>query len=120
MLFRFVPYVGVPLAFLIPAVLAVAVDPGWSMLLWVVVLFAGVETVIGQMVEPFIYGRSMGLSAVAVVVVPMKAFPGEPGVTVQPGISVFWSPTRTARLASAWTTAAGGTAPVADEEWCFL
>jgi len=68
MLFRFVPYVGVPLAFLIPAVLAVAVDPGWSMLAWVMALFGGVEAIIGQAVEPFVYGRSMGLSAVAVVV----------------------------------------------------
>ncbi|HKD46660.1 MAG TPA: AI-2E family transporter [Rhizomicrobium sp.] len=68
MMFRFVPYVGVPLAFLFPAALALAVDPGWSMLIWVMALYAGVEAVIGQMVEPFVYGRSMGLSAVAVVV----------------------------------------------------
>ena len=68
MMLRFVPYVGVPIAFLFPAVLAVAVDPGWSMLIWVMGLFAGVEAVIGQMVEPFVYGRSMGLSAVAIVV----------------------------------------------------
>src|SRR5471030_27462 len=60
MLFRFVPYVGVPIAFLFPAVLAVAVDPGWSMLAWVMVLFGGVEATIGQMIEPFVYGRSMG------------------------------------------------------------
>jgi len=58
----------VPIAFLFPAVLAVAVDPGWSMLVWVMVLFGGVEATIGQMIEPFVYGRSMGLSAVAVVV----------------------------------------------------
>ena len=68
MLFRFVPYVGVPIAFLFPAVLAVAVDPGWSMLIWVMALFGGVEAVVGQGIEPFVYGRSMGLSAVAVVV----------------------------------------------------
>ena len=68
MLLRFVPYVGVPLAFVLPAVLAVAVDPGWSMLAWVAVLYGGVEPVIGQGIEPFVYGRSMGLSAVAVVV----------------------------------------------------
>ncbi|HEV7960047.1 MAG TPA: AI-2E family transporter, partial [Rhizomicrobium sp.] len=60
MMFRFVPYVGVPMAFLFPAVLAVAVDPGWTMLIWVVGLFGGVEPVIGQMVEPFVYARSMG------------------------------------------------------------
>ena len=68
MMFRFVPYVGVPIAFLFPAFLAVAVDPGWSMLFWVMALFGGVEAVVGQIVEPFVYGRSMGLSAVAVVV----------------------------------------------------
>jgi predicted PurR-regulated permease PerM len=68
MLFRFVPYVGVPIAFLFPAILAVAVDPGWSMLFWVMALFGGVEAVVGQVVEPLVYGRSMGLSAVAVVV----------------------------------------------------
>ena len=68
MMFRFVPYVGVPIAFLFPAFLAVAVDPGWSMLIWVMALFGGVEAIIGQMIEPFVYGRSMGLSAVAVVV----------------------------------------------------
>jgi predicted PurR-regulated permease PerM len=68
MLLRFVPYVGVPIAFLFPAILAVAVDPGWSMLFWVMALFGGVEAVVGQMIEPFVYGRSMGLSAVAVVV----------------------------------------------------
>jgi hypothetical protein len=68
MLFRFVPYVGVPLAFLFPAMLAVAVDPGWSKLAWVAMLYGGVEATIGQAVEPFVYGRSMGLSAVAVVV----------------------------------------------------
>ncbi len=38
------------------------------MLIWVMALYAGVEAVIGQMVEPFVYGRCMGLSAVAIVV----------------------------------------------------
>ncbi|HEU0162331.1 MAG TPA: AI-2E family transporter [Rhizomicrobium sp.] len=68
MLLRFVPYVGVPLAFLFPATLALAVDPGWGRLVWVAALYGGIEAVIGQAIEPFVYGRSMGLSAVAVVV----------------------------------------------------
>jgi predicted PurR-regulated permease PerM len=68
MLLRFVPYLGVPLAFLFPFTLAMAVDPGWSKMLWVLLLYGGLEPVIGQAVEPFLYGRSMGLSAVAVVV----------------------------------------------------
>ncbi len=68
MLFRFVPYVGVPIAMIFPLTLALAVDPGWSKLAWTLLLFGGIEPVIGQGIEPVLYGRSMGLSAVAVVV----------------------------------------------------
>jgi predicted PurR-regulated permease PerM len=68
MLLRFVPYIGAPIAALFPAALAVAVDPGWSMLVWTVGLFAVIEPVVGQAVEPVLYGHSTGLSAAAVVV----------------------------------------------------
>jgi len=68
MLLRFVPYVGVPLAFMFPFTLALAVDPGWAKMVWVMILYGSVEAVVGQGIEPFLYGRSMGLSAVAVVV----------------------------------------------------
>jgi predicted PurR-regulated permease PerM len=68
MLLRFVPYVGVPLAFLFPFTLALAVDPGWEKMAWTLALYGTVEAIAGQVIEPFLYGRSMGLSAVAVVV----------------------------------------------------
>jgi predicted PurR-regulated permease PerM len=68
MLLRFVPYVGVPLSSLFPITLALAVDTGWSKMVWTMGLYGGVEFIVGQLVEPFLYGRSMGLSAVAVVV----------------------------------------------------
>jgi predicted PurR-regulated permease PerM len=67
MLLRFVPYIGPVIAALFPGTLALAVDPGWSMLLWTGVLFLVVEPIIGQLVEPLVYGRSTGLSAVAIV-----------------------------------------------------
>ena len=67
-LLRFVPFLGVPLAFLFPFTLALAVDPGWTKMVWTLLLFGGIEPVIGQGIEPVLYGRSMGLSAVAVVV----------------------------------------------------
>ncbi len=67
-LMRFVPYVGVPLAFLFPFTLALAVDQGWSMMIQTMLLYLVVDAVTGQAIEPFLYGRSMGLSAVAVVV----------------------------------------------------
>src|SRR5580698_10281925 len=65
---RFVPYIGSIIAAAFPLALAVAVDPGWSMLAWTAVLFFVVEPGIGQIVEPMVYGRSTGLSPVAVVV----------------------------------------------------
>ena len=68
MLLRFVPYVGPAIAAAFPAALAIAVDPGWSMLLWVGTLFIVAEGVTGQAIEPWLYGHSTGLSGVAVVV----------------------------------------------------
>jgi len=67
MLLRFVPYIGPVIAALFPATLALAVDPGWSMLLWTGALFLVVEPITGQVVEPLVYSHSTGLSAVAVV-----------------------------------------------------
>src|ERR1700744_5862048 len=65
---RFVPYIGSVIAAAFPLVLAVAVDPGWSMLAWTAALFFVIEPLVGQVVEPMVYGRSTGLSPVAVVV----------------------------------------------------
>ena len=68
MLLRMVPYIGAPIAAIFPAALAIAVDPGWSMLFRTLGLFAVIEPIMGQVVEPLLYGHSTGLSAVAVVV----------------------------------------------------
>jgi predicted PurR-regulated permease PerM len=67
-IFRFVPYVGVPLAALTPLILSLSVGSGWSMMLWTAALYFILEPVMGQLVEPFAYGRSVGLSPVAIVV----------------------------------------------------
>jgi len=65
---RFVPYIGVPLAALTPLVLSLAVGSGWSMMFWTAALYFILEPVVGQLVEPIAYGRSVGLSPVAVIV----------------------------------------------------
>lgn len=65
---RFVPYIGSVISAAFPLVLALAVDPGWSMLAWTAALFFVIEPMVGQVVEPMVYGRSTGLSPVAVVV----------------------------------------------------
>jgi predicted PurR-regulated permease PerM len=67
MILRFVPYVGAIIAAIFPLVLAAAVGPGWSMVLWTAALFVIVEPIIGHGIEPLLYGQSSGLSPVAVV-----------------------------------------------------
>jgi predicted PurR-regulated permease PerM len=68
MILRFVPYIGAPLAAVLPLTLAAAVGPDWNMVIWTAALFAVVEPVMGQIIEPFICGHSAGLSPVAIVV----------------------------------------------------
>src|SRR5271168_1214166 len=67
-LLRFVPYIGPVIAAALPAIVAFAVDPGWTMLLWAIGLFLVVELITGQAIEPWLYGQSTGLSGIAVVV----------------------------------------------------
>jgi predicted PurR-regulated permease PerM len=67
-IFRFVPYVGVPVAAAFPLILALSVDPGWSMVFQTALLIFVGEIIVGQAIEPWLYGRKMGLSPVAIVV----------------------------------------------------
>ena len=67
-LMRFVPYVGSAISALLPIALAAAVSPGWTMVIWTIALFGVVETIMGQAIEPLLYGHSTGLSPVAVIV----------------------------------------------------
>jgi predicted PurR-regulated permease PerM len=67
-IFRYVPYIGVPIAAILPLALSMAVDPGWAKTFWTLGIFIAYESVTGQAVEPWLYGRNMGLSALAVVV----------------------------------------------------
>ncbi|WP_457579876.1 AI-2E family transporter [Ensifer canadensis] len=65
---RFVPYIGPVIAMVLPLFLSVAVDSGWSMLLWTAGLFIAMELVINNVVEPMLYGSKTGLSPLAIIV----------------------------------------------------
>ena len=67
-LLRFVPYIGSFLAAVAPIALGAAIDPGWSMALYVAILFVVVEPLTGYVVEPLLYGHSTGLSPISVIV----------------------------------------------------
>jgi predicted PurR-regulated permease PerM len=67
-LLRFVPYIGTYISAALPIALAAGVEPGWSMALWTVALYVGVDLIVSQAVEPMLYGHGTGLSPLAVVV----------------------------------------------------
>ncbi len=66
-LLRFLPYIGGLLSAVLPLILAAAVDPGWSKLLWTAGLYASLELLTGQIIEPLLFGHTTGMSPLAVV-----------------------------------------------------
>jgi predicted PurR-regulated permease PerM len=66
-LLRFIPYLGIVIAACFPLALAVAVDPGWMLLAWTALLFVATELIVANVVEPWLYAGSTGLSSVAVI-----------------------------------------------------
>jgi predicted PurR-regulated permease PerM len=65
---RFVPYVGVWIAGLLPFTLALAVFPGWLQPTLVVVMFAVLELATSMFLEPWLWGQSAGISQVGLLV----------------------------------------------------
>jgi predicted PurR-regulated permease PerM len=65
---RFIPYIGAPASAVFPILLAAAVDPGWSMVVQTICLFAIIEPLTGQFIEPWVQGHSTGLSPLAIVI----------------------------------------------------
>jgi predicted PurR-regulated permease PerM len=65
---RFIPYVGPVIAALVPIALSFAVAPGWTVPLLTIALFVTLELFSNNVLEPWLYGASTGLSPVAVLV----------------------------------------------------
>ena len=66
-LMRFVPFIGTYIALAPPLLLALAVAPGWTLAVIVLLLFVISELIMGQVIEPLLYGHSTGLSPIAVI-----------------------------------------------------
>ena len=66
-LLRFVPYAGVWVAAALPTALAFAIFDGWSEVAWVLGTFLTLELVLVNVAEPLLYGRSAGLSPIAII-----------------------------------------------------
>ena len=64
---RFVPYIGPMLSAVFPLALAFAIDPGWHMVLWTLGLIGVLQLVSSNLVAPWLYGASTGLSAISLM-----------------------------------------------------
>lgn len=65
---RFIPYLGPILSASFPLALSLAVDPGWNMLLMTLALVVVLELFSNNVLEPWLYGASTGLSPVAILI----------------------------------------------------
>lgn len=65
---RFVPYIGPTAAAIFPLAIALSVFPGYSVALAVLTLIITMELLSNNVLEPWLYGASTGISAVAVIV----------------------------------------------------
>jgi predicted PurR-regulated permease PerM len=65
---RYVPYLGPWIAGLMPITMSLAMFPGWWQPLLVIGLFLVLELVSNNLMEPWLYGHSMGVSEVAQLV----------------------------------------------------
>ncbi len=65
---RFIPYVGPWIAASFPILTALAVSPGWSEPLFTLGLFATLELISNNLLEPWIYGKGTGISPLAILV----------------------------------------------------
>jgi predicted PurR-regulated permease PerM len=67
-LLRIVPYVGSIVAGLMPLLLSLAVFDGFRLPLLVFALFASLELITGNLIEPWLYGSHTGISSLALLV----------------------------------------------------
>ncbi len=65
---RFVPYIGPWIAAIFPTLLALAVSPHWTMPLLTIALFAALELLLNNVMEPLLYGAHTGVSSIALIV----------------------------------------------------
>ena len=65
---RFVPYIGVWIACAFPVAMAVAVFPGWNHALFVFAIFAALEVITANALEPWLYGSHAGITPFAILV----------------------------------------------------
>ena len=67
-LLRFIPYIGAPVAALLPTVYSLAMFHGWTNSLYILGTFVLLEVVTANYAEPRLYGKHTGLSSLAILI----------------------------------------------------
>jgi len=67
-LLRYIPYLGIWIAAVLPATIALAVDPGWLKVPAVFAIYFGIDICMYNFAEPLLYGSSTGTSPLAILV----------------------------------------------------
>jgi len=65
---RFIPYIGPWIAAAFPITVALAASPGWVAPLLTIGLFIVLEILSNNVMEPWLYGSSTGISAIALII----------------------------------------------------
>ena len=65
---RFIPYIGVWIAAVVPIGLSLAISDNWLAPILTFSLFVALEVLMGNVLEPWLYGKHTGVSPVAVLV----------------------------------------------------
>ncbi len=78
---RFIPIIGTIVGAVLPAFMAFAADPGWTMAIATIGLVIALDILANNVIEPLLYGNRTGLSAFAVLLamvfwVTMWGIPG--------------------------------------------
>lgn len=64
---RFLPYIGPWISAVLPVAVSMAISTGWSQPIMVVVLFVILELLVNNVAEPLLYGSSVGVSGLGVI-----------------------------------------------------
>lgn len=67
-LLRYIPYLGIWIAAVMPAAVLFAVDPSWVKPFMVFGIYFGIDLIMYNFVEPWVYGNTTGMTPLAILV----------------------------------------------------
>lgn len=65
---RFIPFLGSPASVVFPLLISIATSTGWSQPFGIIIFFAVSELVTANVIEPILFGKSTGLTPIALLI----------------------------------------------------